>query len=398
MSTTAPTSKVELAKRAAQVAGHVAWEKASRFKAISRSDIPASSQSVTKEWLTAVLCDAHPGAQVVNFSIVNASAGTSTRWGIDVTYNSKGQAAGLPRRVFVKTTTSFPQRLILGAANVIGGEIGFYSSIRPNLEIETPQGYFAGIDEQSWRSVVVLEDIAVTRGAQFSSPTTQVTLENMKDLVGDMASFHGRYWNDPSLEQHPDWLKSPLAHLEQISRFIGMRRRSEIGFQRAAAVQPAALNGRYDDLWTGLERSLDLASRGPQTFLHGDTHVGNTYTTSSGRMGFTDWQVIVRGLWAYDLAYIVTTALTVDDRRTHEHELVRYYLERLAETGVAAPSFDEAWLAYRQQTFYPCFAWLLTIGRSAIQPKMQTDATSLALLERTFTAIVDLESFAAIGL
>lgn len=398
MSTTAPTSKTELVKRAAQVAGHVAWEKLSRFEAVSRSDIPAGSRSVTNDWLTAVLCDTCPGARVVDFRIVHASAGTSTRCGIEVTYNAAGESTGLPNRVFIKLTTSFPQRLILGAANTIGGEIGFYSTIRQNLDIETPRSYFAAIDESSWRSVVVLEDITVNRGAKFSAPTTQVTIENMQDLIGDMASFHGRYWNDPSLENHPDWLKTPQAHLDHIARFIGMRKRSEVGFKRAESVRPGALDGRYDDLWTGLERSLGLASRGPQTFLHGDAHVGNTYTTSSGRMGFTDWQVIVRGLWAYDLAYIMTTALTVEVRRTHEAALIRHYLDRLAATGVQAPGFDEAWLAYRQQAFYPCFAWLLTIGRGALQPRMQTDATSLALLERTFNAIVDLKSLEAIGL
>lgn len=398
MSTTAPTSKAELVKRALEVAGHVAWEKAIRFRAVGRSDIPASAKSITPEWLTAVLCGDHPGARVVDFSIVTSSAGTSTRCGLNVTYNDRGTAAQLPTRLFFKFTASFPQRLILGASNVIGGEIGFYSHIRPNLEIETPEGYFAGIDERSWRSVVVLEDIAATRGATFSSPKTDVSSQNMEDLLGDMASFHSRYWNDASLEKYPDWLKSPREHLRNVARFIGMRGRSEVGFKRAESVRPASLNGRYDDLWTGLERSLELASQGPQTFLHGDAHVGNTYTTNVGRMGFTDWQVNVRGLWAYDVAYIMTTAMTVEHRRATERALLQHYLDELTKGGVDAPSFDDAWMAYRQQAFYPCFAWLLTIGRSAIQPKMQTDATSLALLERSFNAIVDLESCGAVGI
>src|ERR687892_340306 len=41
-------------------------------------------------------------------------------------------------------------------------------------------------------------------------------------------------------------------------------------------------------------------------------------------------------------------------------ELLRHYLDGLTAAGVAAPSFDEAWLRYRQNVLYGVLMWLIT--------------------------------------
>lgn len=113
-------------------------------------------------------------------------------------------------------------------------------------------------------------------------------------------------------------------------------------------------------------------------------------------MGFTDWQIVMRGSWAYDFAYIVTSGLAVADRRAWERQLLAFYLDRLRAAGVAAPAEDEAWFAYRQQALYPYFIWLATIGHSAIQPKYQPDEISLGIIERTANAVLDLDALGAV--
>lgn len=47
------------------------------------------------------------------------------------------------------------------------------------------------------------------------------------------------------------------------------------------------------------------------------------------------WQSPRRGHHMHDVSYLVTTALSIDDRRTHEEDLLRYYLECLKVEGVA---------------------------------------------------------------
>jgi aminoglycoside phosphotransferase (APT) family kinase protein len=168
--------------------------------------------------------------------------------------------------------------------------------------------------------------------------------------------------------------------------------------ERAKSVIPASLLGQAGRLWKGTQKGLEIATEVlPRTLLHGDSHVGQTYVTSDGRMGLADWQVTMQGGWAYDFSYFVGSACEPEDRREWEKELLELYLEALDRAGGKAPCFDEAWLRYRQTLFYPYAAWVFTIGRAFYQPKMQPEDTCLAIIERLATALDDLNSFEAVG-
>jgi aminoglycoside phosphotransferase (APT) family kinase protein len=84
-------------------------------------------------------------------------------------------------------------------------------------------------------------------------------------------------------------------------------------------------------------------------------HAGNVFYADGGtRGGLLDWQLSLRGNWSLDVGYIVQTALTPEQRGLHERELLRGYLARLGALGVpAVPTFDDAWLRYRQSAIAP---------------------------------------------
>lgn len=74
--------------------------------------------------------------------------------------------------------------------------------------------------------------------------------------------------------------------------------------------------------------------------------------------GLLDFQLSLRGCYSRDLTYILTTALSIEQRREHERELIEFYLSELARGGVErVPTMDEAWLLHRQSAF-----WGLVIG------------------------------------
>jgi hypothetical protein len=186
--------------------------------------------------------------------------------------------------------------------------------------------------------------------------------------------------------------------MRRIDALLGLADRRTAGGVRARSVIAPALRDRQADLHEAMRRSLRLASRPPHTYLHGDLHIANTYLVDESRIGIADWQTGLRGCWAYDYAYIIATALEVEERRSSERELLALYLDRLgAVTGEQIP-FPLAWEAYRQSFFYPYFAWLYTIGRSRVQPSFQPREVSLAMIERIAAAIADLDSLGAVGL
>ncbi|MGQ0624016.1 MAG: phosphotransferase [Sporichthyaceae bacterium] len=390
-----PPTKAWAARRTAEVLARGVVERIRRGQ--GTNGIPRSAEDLTCAYLSSVLFPHDPQARVLEIRRPGGSVGTTTRSALDLTYNEAGQALGVPNRLFVKCTTALAQRLILGLGGFIDGEPGFYNLVRPQIEIEAPRAYHCAVDPRSWRSISVMEDVAALRGAKFWQPSTTMTRARMEDLLANTAVWHGSFWNSPKLNDFR-WLKTPAQHLQVIDAFIGMEKRSAVGTRRSRAVLPDGLWRRRADLYAGMRRSLEISSRGAHTYLHGDYHVGNTYVTKEGRMGIGDWQIGVRGSWVYDYAYIITTGLEVEDRRAWEHDLLDFYLERLATNGGPALSHDKAFTAYREATFYPYFAWAYTIGRHALMPKYQPDEISLPMMQRTGTAIDDLESLRAVGL
>ncbi|HKR43274.1 MAG TPA: hypothetical protein VJU59_26935, partial [Paraburkholderia sp.] len=93
--------------------------------------------------------------------------------------------------------------------------------------------------------------------------------------------------------------------------------------------------------------------------------------------------------WARDLVYTLTCALSIENRRRWEKELIRFYLGRMHELGVPLISFDAAMLLCRQQIFTPLAFWTNTLIPAQGMPDMQPRQTTLEFLRRLFAAIED---------
>ncbi|MFE3446072.1 phosphotransferase [Nocardia sp. NPDC059180] len=376
---------------AVKLGGHVLAERL--FRRADR-EIPMKTNEVDAAWLTAVLASGHPGAEVESYDIADASSGTTSRWKATVRYNEAGRRARLPEHLFAKTTLTFTQRLTQYLAHALPGEPGFFQHLRPELDIEAPYGYLGTADVRTGRSITLLEDVAVTRQARFCTPLERITREQIQDLLANMARWHGHYWESPELTR--DWLKTPGAHFRNFDRLLGMKKRAIVGLRRAPELVPESLPPVQDELYEACARSLQIAEQAPHTLLHGDPHIGNAYVCSDNSMGFTDWQLVMRGSWAFDVAYTITSGLEVDDRRAWEIDLIAFYIDRLHAAGGPALTFDSAWLAYRQQCLYPYFAWMITIGRGALMPEFQPADICRAIVHRTATAIMDLDALEAV--
>lgn len=384
--------KASMAAKVARVAAYTAWDHARRPAAVELADIPWSAQAITPAWLTQVLCAEVPGAAVVSHEVTGGSDGSTSRRTLRVTYNEAGQEAGLPEAIFTKISKGFTTRILTGLAGALAAEAGFYTALRPTLDIEAPRALHARVDDATFRSVFVLDDVGASRGARFGNPTTfRVDRAMAESMVANMAAYHGACWASPAL---PDvsWLPTSLQFQLNANAVTDFRKRTLIGIRRAEGFAPDEFLRRREEIWPASLRALELNSRPPWTFLHSDVHIGNWYVAEDGRMGLYDWQLVSRGQWALDVAYALMSALEVEDRRAWEGDLLRLYLERLAAAGGDPPPFDRAWTMYRQQTFHGLIFWLFTLGAGPLQPQMQPQAVSEANVARMAQAVVDLES------
>lgn len=243
----------------------------------------------------------------------------------------------------------------------------------------------------------LMEDVATSKDVTFGDPTLHYIDRNRAEaIVTTLATLHGNLWESRRFDGDLAAVKDTGRWQLDVNDTIAFPKRTVIGFDRAEPVFPDEFRRHRNDVFEALMTSLSLHRSAATTLLHSDVHSRNWYLTPDGGMGLYDWQLLSRGSWAMDVAYALSSALTVDDRRAWERELVALYTDRLHAAGGPDIPFDEAWLAYRQQPFHGLVFWLYTIGAGRMQPAMQPDEVSLANLERMTNMIVDLESFAAL--
>jgi aminoglycoside phosphotransferase (APT) family kinase protein len=156
---------------------------------------------------------------------------------------------------------------------------------------------------------------------------------------------------------------------------------------------PESLYDQRHRLFGTFMQSLVLHDKSPNTLLHQDFHLGNGLRDAKDRMGLYDWQCVARGHWALDYSYALASALDTADRRNWQEDLLTQYLQLLEQSGVASvPTFDEAWLAYRQQASHGLAFALFTLGGNRFEPELQPRDYTVAAISRIAQHVVDLDS------
>src|SRR5262249_39797647 len=92
-------TKAKLGAKMALIGGHVVWERARRPRPATLAQVPPSTEALTREWLTAALFRAHPGARVESVRLGDRSDGSTSRQVLLLVYNDEGRATGLPERI-----------------------------------------------------------------------------------------------------------------------------------------------------------------------------------------------------------------------------------------------------------------------------------------------------------
>ena len=190
-----------------------------------------------------------------------------------------------------------------------------------------------------------------------------------------------------------------LAHLADWfdigARQMGTAHYTGKAMRRMAARVPARLMARVDEIWPATVAASQIHRIGPRGLLHSDVHIGNWYRHGKGTMGLLDWQCVAQGHWSRDVAYALSAALTIEDRRAWERALLARYLEVLSNIAGVYIDTDFAWRHYRAQMLHALWMWTITLCHSPWLPAMQAPAISMEMIERIATAVDDLDSLNA---
>ncbi|MBV9840572.1 MAG: phosphotransferase [Sphingomonadaceae bacterium] len=343
--------------------------------------IPHEIEDVTAEWLTDALATDMPGIVVDDATIVGRIPGASTKARVKLRTNRNDA----PVSVIVKAgfEPHSPNMRMMH-----DNEMHAYRDFAPLVGVNTPKCYFAGRDEAG-HSLVILEDLD-ERGVHFLSLQKPIGFELATGFLDALAQIHARTWNvtrDDIFDWVPDTSRRQNGHyiaiLEDPVRFDHFAQSP-----RCAAMPQSLVDAdRMLRVFAAMREYHET-----QTFVvnHGDMHLGNLYTDADGTPGLLDWQPRYAP-WSLDVSYFIIAGLDLLNRRKWEGALLQYYLTKLAAHGVDAPSFDQAWEAYRKTIPWGLKIWMLN------GTEFQTESRNTAAAVRFAMAAVDHDMFKLLG-
>jgi hypothetical protein len=342
--------------------------------------LPATADDIDPRWLSAALTPRFPGVRVSAIEVLERHEVTNCHARLGISY---GEPAGAPSFMFAKIPPSQPARRETIARTGMGRrEALFYSRLAPALSLRVPDAYVTLHDERDGSFVLLLEDLVTTGGA-VSDGTWGIAPDSAARALDELAEMHVRFEDPARREQDASWV--PRA--SHGSSYGATMLRYGLDHHRDRLSDDfAAVAEIYIDRSDALHA---LWQAGPATVIHGDPHIGNLFD-DHGRAGFLDWGIINVSTPMRDVSYFLNMAMSIDDRRRHERDLLRHYLDRRAAAGGSEITFDDAWRAHRIHAAY-------TVPASCQVVMFPDDATPRrrvfadAFLARAEAALADLE-------
>ena len=372
------------------------------MRAMSPLPIPEGPGGYTAEWVRDALTEAGaPGAARLDAVEVDERFADDRGIGGQVAHMrlryAEGAPPDAPASLVAKMPSAYGDTRRGGAfLSLPERELRFYRELAPDVPFRTARCWYADIDGDGDNFVLLLEDLGAL---PYGDDEAGATPEEAERVIGGAAALHAAWWRSPRLEAL-SWLPpyEVRALLWQRNFATAWRSRREA----VARLLPPELLPLGEALTRRLAASAVRLGRRPRTLLHGDLRLDNLFFPPDGKQPIAaiDWSNLSAGPGAYDLAYFLSVALTPEERRARERDLLRRYLDALAAHGVDEASFEATFEDYRLSFLEPFarmvllyanghgdkeglrrpYAVLAKFARNAGQAALDHD--SLALLER----------------
>ncbi len=314
--------------------------------------LPPMPEGLTADWLTTLLTQVgllRGGVRIADVQQTQIGEGAgmmSDLARIHLTY--AGGAADLPATLVAKfPSRNANNRGVAMAYRLYERETRYFTELAASSTAYSPQTWFSGLDGDNF--LILMEDMADYR---VGDQVIGADLHESELMIDELAGLHASFWNRVD---NLDWVPHIASsyHADNMQALL-------------VAAWPKMVSNFSDFLDPG------LASRGaefmaalpalqavmdtpPITLLHGDFRMENVFFGTQPQhrpIAIIDWQGPLRGRGMVDVGLMLGQSTQHEVRRAHERQLVRRYVDRLAEHGVGNYVFDMAWQHYRLAQLY----------------------------------------------
>lgn len=312
--------------------------------------VPRHPDEVTTAWLDAALRRRHPDVRVTATQQTNVLWGTATKVFLDVEYADAPVPGGPGTKLCVKGELDDRVRGSFASwgATPTQVEAAFYDQLAPRMTVPVSPAY-ATVTEDGVGGVLVMDDLN-EQGVVFGDPREPWTTDAVASGLDALAALHGSTWGQDFSDVPVIAVGSPTVRGAVDALFSEQSWEHTFGADTAPPL-PAAIADR-ERILKAYHASYALDDAAAHSIVHGDAHLGNAFLTRDGRAIFLDWAGPCLAPWSFDVGYFVTGALTVEDRRAAERDLVAHYFDRLVAHGGPRLDAEEAWNDVRRHQLH----------------------------------------------
>jgi aminoglycoside phosphotransferase (APT) family kinase protein len=285
-----------------------------------------------------------------------------------------------PESVVVKLASADPTSRGTGVSlGLYFREVAFYRALGARLGRPVPSCHAAEYDPSGGWFTLVLED--VSSGVQ-QDQIAGCSVELARTAVRALAQVHAPVLGDNALGA-ADYLNQPNPLTADMLKALltGFTDR----YEHRVAAEHMEICNRFVPVWEqwGAERTPPLG------LVHGDYRLDNLlFEPDACRV--VDWQTVGWGPPMLDLSYFIGSSLELEERRAHEHELVRLYHDELTGQGVNSLSWEQCWHGYRRQAF--AGIGMVVVATMMVERTERGDEMFMSWLARTAQQILDLDA------
>ncbi len=240
--------------------------------------------------------------------------------------------------LIAKLSPSEP-RLRAAFAGANAREVAFYTRFGAGMPV--PACSHGAFDAETGASVLLLQDLGGHRARRF---VDGFGVAEAAALLRALARIHAAWWGAPEV--------AGLAGIATVREFDFAAHWAGYPGAVAALLPDVVLPRAFLALGDHVAANQDavfgpLLEEAPLTLLHRDCHADNVMFGPDGAAVLLDWQLTGKGRGAWDAAYALISSMAPDQRRRHEHALLRAYHAALVSGGVTGYGWRDCWRDYR---------------------------------------------------
>ncbi len=294
------------------------------------TDIPSTLGAVTAEWLDEQLQAAGHGLPAIaslTLEPMDGFAGALGEVGI-IGVLWEGDPDGLPSSFVAKCPLDEDMAKVFNEVmQYYVREAGFYRDLVDRVDMTIPKAWVNLYDHDTGSAFLMLDHVTdVTKGDILSG----CSVEDMRQLVSDLARMHGSFWMDESLRELPwliDWTEPSfelgVPIIGEAWRTLATQEPDRIPADVAQMIEQTWI----DDTMNWLARY----SERPWTLTHIDYELDNVLFAADGPV-IIDWQSPMRSFPGLDLGWLLAASHN-DETLAAEPDLLDLYRRELRAAG-----------------------------------------------------------------